>query len=77
MLSFRGDVTKAVDALDKLGTGCKIINGDTISTVPFELSGDETELVRFSSQTGFVNIDIARAEGWSDERFNLALVCKV
>lgn len=68
------DVFKSVESLSKLGTGCKVINGVYISTVPFELSQDQMILMKLAEATGFVSINIAKQNGWTDDRFNLCIV---
>ena len=44
------DVVKAVNSLSKLGTGCRIVNDQFISTVPFELSNDQMLLISFAEK---------------------------
>ena len=68
------DVLKAVDNVEKLGTGCRIIDGKYISTVPFELSGDQVALMKMAEGTGYVSLNIARRNGWAKDRFDLAIV---
>lgn len=70
----RDDVFKSVETLSKLGTGCKVINGLYISTVPFELSQDQMTLIRLAEQSGFVSVSIAQQQGWTPERFDLCIV---
>lgn len=68
------DVIKAVENIEKLGNGCKIIKGGYISTVPFELSNDQVLLMGMSETTGYVSVSIAKKHGWTQDRFNLAIV---
>lgn len=70
----REDVFKSVETLSKLGTGCKVVNGSYISTVPFELSQDQMMLIRLAEQSGYVSMTIAQDQGWSGERFNICIV---
>jgi ESCRT-II complex subunit VPS22 len=70
----RSDVIKAVANIEKLGTGCKIIDNKYISTVPFELSNDQIFLMKMSERTGYVSLTIATQNGWSKDRFDLAIV---
>ncbi len=71
------DVFKSVESLSKLGTGCKVINGMYISTVPFELSQDQMILMRLAEQTGYVSKAIAKQSGWTEERFELCIVAYI
>lgn len=68
------DVIKAVGNIEKLGNGCKIIKGGYISTVPFELSNDQVLLMGMAEKTGYLSVNIAKQNGWSVDRFNLATV---
>lgn len=68
------DVFKSVENLSKLGTGCKVINGVYISTVPFELSQDQMVLMRLAEQRGYVDKQIAKNSGWTEDRFDLCVV---
>lgn len=70
----RKDVFKAVENIEKLGSGCKIIDGTYISTVPFELSNDQISLMKMAKRSGYVSLTIAKSSGWTDDRFNLAIV---
>lgn len=68
------DVFKSVNNLSKLGTGCKVINSVYISTVPFELSQDQIILMKFAETSGYVNVAMAKNQGWSEDRFDLCIV---
>ncbi len=46
----REDVLKAVNSVSRLGTGCRIVNDQFISTVPFELSNDQMLLIGFAEK---------------------------
>lgn len=47
---IKEDVLKAVNSLSKLGTGCRIVHDQFISTVPFELSNDQMLLISFAEK---------------------------
>lgn len=68
------DVYKSVENLSKLGTGCKVVNGVYISTVPFELSQDQMILMKLAEQRGYVNQRIAKDNGWTEDRFEHCIV---
>jgi len=70
----RNDVIKAVENVEKLGNGCKIIDNKYISTVPFELSNDQIFLMKMSERTGYVSEQIALGNGWTKDRFDLTIV---
>jgi len=45
-----------------------------VSTVPFELSSDHLQVMAMSEKQGFIDINTAAQHGWTEERFNLAIV---
>lgn len=65
---------KAVGKISVLGTGCAVLNGEYISTVPFELSSDQILLLKMAEKSGFVSISIAGSSGWTQERFQMSIV---
>ena len=65
---------KAVQNIEVLGNGCKIVDNTYVSTVPFELSNDQVFLMKLAEQFGFVDEKICRQSGWAEGRFNLAIV---
>lgn len=72
----KNDVIKAVQNIEQLGNGCKIVDNNYISTVPFELSNDQVSLMKMAEGTGYVSCSIAKSSGWTEDRFNLAVVRK-
>ena len=60
--------------IEALGSGCKVVDGSYISTVPFELSGDQIFLMKMAEGTGYVDKNVARRFGWTEERYNYSIV---
>lgn len=70
----REDVFKSVDTLSKLGTGCKIVNNQYVSTVPFDLSQDQVILIKMAENAGYVSKAVASLQGWDEGRFDISIV---
>jgi len=65
---------KAVQNIEVLGSGCKILDNTYVSTVPFELSNDQVFLMKLSEQNGYVDAKVSKQSGWAESRFDLAIV---
>jgi ESCRT-II complex subunit VPS22 len=69
------DVIKCLAKIKDLGTGCQIVRGNFISTVPFELNEDNEKLIELAEKKGHVSSKMIHQEyGWVRTRIELAIV---